>query len=205
MSASKRRRFSSAVTRWSVWLAWRARAGQGWWSCSQWALSRALEAFGEARGAVAVPFLESVRVEGDPGAATLVGEDRDLVDQVRMLGPAGGDHPVGVPGVFVVEPDDDGLQPCPQFSSELGVAAGGRVPGLGQEAGIADRGLLVVAAFGGEVQVAVGSAEQWSWGRERERQPGRNRRGGHDVGRSPDRPWRCASTRAAVALASGAT
>lgn len=59
------------------------------------AFQSGLEAVLEAGGGVAVPVLEPVRVEDDAGAATLVGEDGDLVDQVGWWGQQAGIRPVG--------------------------------------------------------------------------------------------------------------
>ncbi len=59
----------------------------------------------EGWDAVPMPFLKGVAVEGEVGAAALIGKDADLVDQVGVERPAGGDDAcVGVPDVFVVEP-----------------------------------------------------------------------------------------------------
>lgn len=86
----------------------------------------------EGGDAVAVPFFEGVAVQRECGAAALVGEDADLVDEVGVEWPAGGDHAgVGVPDVFVVEPGDDVGVPVPDGGAEVGVGAGGDVPGAG--------------------------------------------------------------------------
>ena len=62
----------------------------------------------EGDGAVAVPFFEAAAGDVESGAAALVGEDGDLVDEVGVLWPAGWDHAgVVVPDVFVVEPGHD--------------------------------------------------------------------------------------------------
>lgn len=64
-----------------------------------------LGAVEEGGNAVAVPFLQRVAVERKSGSAALVGEDSDLMDEVGVERPAGGDHAgVGIPDVFVVEP-----------------------------------------------------------------------------------------------------
>jgi hypothetical protein len=81
---------------------------------------------------VSVPFFEAVAVRGQRDEAALVGEDADFVDEVGVLGPAGWDHAgVGVPDVFVVEPGDDGFVPSPDITAQVGVGAGGDVPGSG--------------------------------------------------------------------------
>ena len=103
------------------------------------AATRALEEAGEG---VAVPFLECVGVEGVAGAAALVGEDGDLVDEVGVFWPAGRDRAVGVPGVFVVDPDDDGIEPGPQVGAQVRVSDRGRVPGFRKQGGVPDCGLL---------------------------------------------------------------
>jgi len=122
-------------------------------------LEAGAQAFEEPGEGVAVPLFEGVGVEGDAGAAALVGHHGDFLDDVRVQGPAGRDGALGVPHVLVVHPDGDGVEPGPEFGSELGVAAGGWVPGFGQQVGVADGGFLVVAALGGQVEVAVGGAE----------------------------------------------
>src|SRR5829696_9893055 len=57
-------------------------------------------AFGEGGQAVAVPFLQGVAGEGVAGAATLIGQHRDLVDQVWMLRPTRGNGVGSLPDVL---------------------------------------------------------------------------------------------------------
>ena len=86
----------------------------------------------ECGQAVTVPLFKGVAGQRECCAAALVGEHADLVDEVRVQGPAGGDHAgVGVPYVFVVEPGDDVGVPVPDGGAEVGVGAGGDVPGAG--------------------------------------------------------------------------
>ena len=66
---------------------------------------------------VAVPVFEGVAGVGVAGAASLVGEDGEVVDEVGVFGPAGGDVGRGVPDVFVVEPGDDGVEPDPELEA----------------------------------------------------------------------------------------
>ena len=113
--------------------------------------------FGEGGQGVAVPFLEGVAGEAEAGAAALVGQDGDLVDEVRVLGPAGRDDAGDVPDVLEVEPGDD----VRRASSRARAAAAG----LGCRCGSQGRGsvrrspralLLLGGAVGGEVQLPVG-------------------------------------------------
>src|SRR5680860_1320050 len=57
---------------------------------------------GERGQAVAVPLLERVAGLGQPGTPALVGQGRDLVDQVRVQWPAVRDEGGDVPRVVVV-------------------------------------------------------------------------------------------------------
>jgi len=84
-----------------------------------------------------VPVFEHVGVGGEVAASSLVGEDGEFVDDVRVLGPAGRDEgcPGGFPAVFVVDPGGDGVEPEPEFPTEVAVGAGGGVPGVGQVRG----------------------------------------------------------------------
>ena len=62
-----------------------------------------------------MPFLQRVTGERMTGTAVLVGHDRDLVDQVGMLRPAGGNRIRDIP--------DSLSAPVGQFSSKQAVAA----------------------------------------------------------------------------------
>ncbi|MEP7369388.1 MAG: hypothetical protein ABI662_07020 [Dermatophilaceae bacterium] len=77
-------------------------------------LPHAIEEGGES---VAVPVFEGVAAVGEAGASSLVGEDGEVVDEVGVVGPAGGDDAVGVPDVLVVDPGDDVVEPYPQFET----------------------------------------------------------------------------------------
>jgi hypothetical protein len=66
---------------------------------------------------MAVPVLQRVTGERLTGAAALIGENCDLVHEVRMLRPAGRDDIGNIPDVLVVQPDDDNLQPLPDLLS----------------------------------------------------------------------------------------
>ena len=93
-----------------------------------------LHAVEEAGQDVAVPVLEHVGVGGEVAAPSLVGEDGEFVDDVRVLGPAGRDEgcPGRFPAVLAVDPGGDGVQPLPEFPAESAVGAGGGVPGMRQ-------------------------------------------------------------------------
>src|SRR5674476_1101514 len=94
--------------------------------------------FDECRQDVPVPLFEYVAGQRGAGSAALVGQDCDLVDEVGVLGPASGYDRADVPDVFAVEPGDDVLEPGPDLLAQFGLAAGGRIPGPGQEVGVAD-------------------------------------------------------------------
>ena len=49
----------------------------------------------------------------------LVGEHRNLMDQVRMVRPAGRDQTIRVPAVFGVEPVDDLVEPGPDLAAQV--------------------------------------------------------------------------------------
>lgn len=100
------------------------------------ALGALAESVEEGGDGVAVPFLKAVAARVDAGAAPLIGEDGDLVNEVGVMGPAGRDHACGrVPDVFGVEPGDCIIEPLPEVLAELPLAACGRVPGRGGETG----------------------------------------------------------------------
>jgi hypothetical protein len=98
-------------------------------------LEAVLHAVEEGGEGVAVPVLEGVAGVGHAGASSLVGEDGEVVDEVGVFGPAGGDEAVGVPDVFVVDPGDDVVEPDPELEPQVGVGAGGWVPGSGEACG----------------------------------------------------------------------
>ena len=85
-----------------------------------------------------MPVFEGVGGVGVAGAAALVGEDGEVVDEVGVFGPAGGDVAGGVPDVFVVDPGDDGVEPDPELEAQVGVGAGGWVPGAWESAEVAE-------------------------------------------------------------------
>ena len=60
--------------------------------------------FGERGQAVAVPLLQRVTGERLTGAVALIGENSDLVHQMRMLRPARRDDIGNIPDVLVVQP-----------------------------------------------------------------------------------------------------
>ena len=97
-------------------------------------LEAVLHAVEEGREGVAVPVLKGVAGVSHAGASSLVGEDGEVVDEVGVFGPAGGDEAVGVPDVFVVEPGDDVVEPDPHLEAKVGVGAGGWVPRPGEPA-----------------------------------------------------------------------
>lgn len=71
------------------------------------ALQASAQALKETGQGVAVPFLQAVAIGGDAGTSALVGKDSELVNHVRVVGPAGRDHALGIPHVLVVEPQHD--------------------------------------------------------------------------------------------------
>jgi hypothetical protein len=58
--------------------------------------------FGERGQAIALPVLQRLTRERLTGAAVLIGQDSDLVHQMRMLRPAGRDDIGNIPDVLVV-------------------------------------------------------------------------------------------------------
>ena len=90
------------------------------------------------------------------GAAALVGEDGEVVDEVWVFWPARWDEPVGVPDVLVVEPGDDVVEPDPELEAQVRVGAAGWVPGSGEASGVAEGFDLFGCAVGGDGQLAVG-------------------------------------------------
>jgi hypothetical protein len=73
-----------------------------------------------------MPLLRRLTGERLTGAVALIGENSDLVHQVRMLRPAGRDDIGDIPDVLVVQPGDDSLQPRPDLLRSCGVS---HVPG----------------------------------------------------------------------------
>ena len=71
-----------------------------------------------------MPFFEGVAGRREVGASAQVGQDCEFVHQVGVLWPAGGDHVDGIEDEFVVDPDHDGVEPVPEFGSQLGFGAG---------------------------------------------------------------------------------
>jgi hypothetical protein len=64
-----------------------------------------------------VPLFHQVAGEGGAGLVSLVGEECDLVDEVGVVWPAGGDVAADVPDIFGVDPGGDLVQPSPQLGS----------------------------------------------------------------------------------------
>jgi hypothetical protein len=60
--------------------------------------------FGEGALAVSMPLLQRLTGERLTGAVALIGENSDLVKQVRMLRPVGRDDIGDIPDVLVVQP-----------------------------------------------------------------------------------------------------
>ncbi|MBA74100.1 MAG: hypothetical protein CMO30_02265 [Tistrella sp.] len=123
---------------------------------------------GERRQAVAVPLLERVNGQRQTGAPALVGQHGDLVDQMRVHGPAAGMRPETSPGVLAVEPDHDVLAPLPQVVTQLGVQAGCQLQGLRQQRVAAQRLFLFLCAVDGDVELAVGEPDVVAGDGERE-------------------------------------
>lgn len=73
--------------------------------------------FCKRRQAIAVPVLQRLTRERVTGAAALIGQDSDLVHQMRMSRPAGRDDIADIPDVFMVQPGHDSLQPRPDLLS----------------------------------------------------------------------------------------
>jgi hypothetical protein len=133
------------------------------------------QAFGEGGQAVAVPVLEEVAGEGAAGVQALVG---DLVHEMGVVGPAGGDGGVDVPHVLVVVPADDSIEPVPQLAAQLDIRAAGRVPRARQ---ITESGLAVGlpgSCSRRYLQLLVGGLDEQARLRERAApsEPGRPRR-----------------------------
>src|SRR6266540_1940242 len=91
----------------------------------------------EAGQCVPVPDLQRVRGQGLAGCGAGAGQDGEFTGQVWVGRPAGGDGPIGLPGVIVVDPAGDVVEPVPQVPPQGG-CAGGRVPGPGEVVGVAE-------------------------------------------------------------------
>ena len=73
--------------------------------------------FGEGGQAIALPVLQRITGVRLTGAAALIGQDSDLVHQMRMLQPAGRDDIGNIPDVLVIQLGHDSLQPRPGLLS----------------------------------------------------------------------------------------
>src|SRR4051812_39188829 len=71
----------------------------------------------------AVPFLQSGWRAREGRLPAQAGHGRELVDDVWMEVPADRDHAIGTPGVVLVDPRDDGVEPCVDVPADLGRAA----------------------------------------------------------------------------------
>ena len=105
-------------------------------------------------------FLEGVARGPHAGASSLVGEDGEVVDEVRVFGPTRRDECLCVPNVFVVDPGDDVVEPDPHLEPKVGVGAGGRVPGSGKNAEVAEGLDLLGGPVRGDVQLPVGVVDE---------------------------------------------
>jgi TrwC relaxase len=104
---------------------------------ADWAVPAADRAW--IRTEVAQEFLQGVAGERVTGAAALVSQDRNLVHQVRVLGPARGNGVSHLPGVFGDQPLNNLLKPAPQLLPQLRGEAGRRFPRPGQQPRIPQR------------------------------------------------------------------
>ena len=127
------------------------------------ALESEFHAVDEGWQGVAVPLLERVAGQGFAGSSALVGQDGDLVDKVGVEGPAQRDHGSDVPGVLVVEPGHERLQPGPQFSPLAGFLDAGGVPGSGQGFERAEDCLLLCGPVLGQVELSVCVLDALAW------------------------------------------
>ena len=128
-------------------------------------LGAGFESFEKAGDAVAVPFFEGAAGGVDAGSAALVGQDGDLVDEVRVLRPAGGDMPALWSQTY------SWLNQITTSSSHFHSSrrSAGWCRWAGPRGGAARPGcrsaLLLLVTVHGEVQVAVGLAEFVAAGR----------------------------------------
>ena len=110
--------------------------------------------------AVAVPLLQRVTAERLTGAVTLICQDGDLVHQVRMLRPARRDDIGNIPDMLVVQPGDDGLQPGPDFSSQLKCLACCGIPGPLQVRQIVERQQVILLPARCKIKLSIGQLHQ---------------------------------------------
>lgn len=103
-----------------------------------------------------MPFLERAAGEVERGAAALVGEDGEFVDDVGMVWPAGWDDAGGgILHVLLVKPGDDVVEPGPQLGAETLIDTAGWYPRAWQLCWVAESFPGGFVAVGGEIQVVV--------------------------------------------------
>ena len=78
-----------------------------------------------------MPFLQGVAGESMTGAPALVGQDRDLVHQVRVLRPTHGNAVGHLPDILGDQLGDERFQPRPQLLPQLPGVAARRPPRVG--------------------------------------------------------------------------
>jgi hypothetical protein len=114
-----------------------------------------------------VPFLQSVAGERMTGAPTLVGENGDLVHQVRVLRPASRQDGGDLPDILGDQPGGDSIKPQPQLLPQLRGAAARRLPRAGQQPRVPQLSDLLGAAVSGEIKLPVRQGHQLTRRRER--------------------------------------
>jgi Pyridoxal-dependent decarboxylase conserved domain len=123
--------------------------------------------FDEGGQAVAVPLLQGITGEGVTGAPALIGQHGDLVHQVWMLRPTGGNGIGGLPDVLGDQPLDNRVQPQPQLLPQLRGTAARRLPRSRQQPRITQSADLLRAAGRDTIKFAVRQRHQLSGHRER--------------------------------------
>lgn len=99
-----------------------------------------------------MPLLEDGWRPGERRLPTETRHGCELVDEMRVKVPADGDDTVGAPGVLLVDPGDDVVEPGVDVAADLWWAAGG-VPGSRQERDSAGLVLGLLGDICGEAEL----------------------------------------------------